>query len=110
MKLIIWAILLLSIASAYSQYYKNGDKIPVEVDKIWPKSNPSESYDYFSLPFCPPKEQVGEGFAYAITGSRKYISNYNIEFTGKKFKKNLKKKLTPNTLFCVKKQNYPKKT
>jgi hypothetical protein len=86
MKLIILAILLLSIASVYAQYYKTGDRIPVEIDKIWPKSNPSESYDYFSLPFCPPKEQVGEGFAYAITGSRKYISNYNIEFAGKKKK------------------------
>jgi hypothetical protein len=108
MKLIILAILLLSIASVYAQYYKTGDRIPVEIDKIWPKSNPSESYDYFSLPFCPPKEQVGEGFAYAITGSRKYISNYNIEFAGKK--KKLKNKLTLNTPFYVKKQNYPKKT
>lgn len=42
--------------------------------------NPSESYDYFSYPFCDPKEQIGEGLSYAITGSRKYISAYDIRF------------------------------
>ena len=74
--------LLFLILSVYSDTYKLGDKIPVIVDKVWPKSNPSETYNYFSLSFCPPKEQLSEGFAYAITGSRKYVSNYKIEYAG----------------------------
>lgn len=80
MKLVFYITLFIFIQNISSTEYKVKDPIPVIIDKVWPKGNPSEPYDYFSLPFCPPKEQVGEGFAYSITGSRKYISNHNIEF------------------------------
>lgn len=82
MKLFYFLILFIFIQNIQSAIYNPKDTIPVIVDKVWPKTNPSEPYDYFSLPFCPPKEQVGEGFAYSITGSRKYISNHVIEFGG----------------------------
>jgi hypothetical protein len=65
--------------------YNEGQQIEVIVDKVWPKGNPSETYNYFSLPFCPPKEEayVPQGFAYTISGSRKTVSEYDIRFKSK---------------------------
>ena len=36
-----------------SKRYKEHDEIPVYGTKVSPYTNPFESYDYFSLPFCP---------------------------------------------------------
>jgi hypothetical protein len=81
-------IFLLAILTvAFSQFllngntYQVGDNIPVIIDKVWPKGNPSETYDYFSLPFCPFKDHLGETFAYSITGSRQYVSRHELSFS-----------------------------
>jgi len=35
-------------------HYEVEEKVPFEVNKIGPYANPSETYEYYSLPFCQP--------------------------------------------------------
>src|SRR5690606_5411646 len=35
--------------------YRSGDEVIVWLNKIGPKHNPSETYDYYHLPFCKPQ-------------------------------------------------------
>ncbi len=64
--------------------YSDTDSVPFYVNKIGPYSNPSESYEYYSLPFCPPEEvhhkhaSIGEDF----TGDHKMNARYDIRFNG----------------------------
>jgi len=44
--------------SAADNHYKEGEVITLWVDKVGPIDNPQETYQYFSLPFCSPKEKL----------------------------------------------------
>jgi len=37
--------------------YNIEDEVPFFVNKIGPYSNPSETYEYYSLPFCTPEPE-----------------------------------------------------
>ncbi|XP_022944791.1 transmembrane 9 superfamily member 5-like isoform X1 [Cucurbita moschata] len=62
----------LSVASPLNHRYNVGDLIPLFVNKVGPLSNPSETYQYYELPFCRPdplvqkKATLGE----ALNGDR----------------------------------------
>ncbi|EFA76586.1 TM9 protein B [Heterostelium album PN500] len=62
--------------------YSHGDKIPFYVNNIGPFSNPSETYEYFSLPFCRPehlthkKSKLGE----ILQGDSAVLSDYDLPF------------------------------
>lgn len=51
---------------AIAAHYNVGDQVPLFVNKIGPLNNPSETYQYYDLPFCRPdlivqkKESLGE--------------------------------------------------
>lgn len=58
--------LVFSLHFVISAHYNVGDQVPIFVNKIGPLDNPSETYQYYDLPFCHParvvqkKESLGE--------------------------------------------------
>jgi len=62
--------------------YEIQEEVPFYVNKIGPYRNPSETYEFYSLPFCPPHEiqhshhSVGED----LTGDHKVNSVYDLRF------------------------------
>jgi hypothetical protein len=67
-----------------SHHYEIEDEVPFYVNKIGPYSNPSETYEFYSLPFCAPREiqhkhtKLGED----LTGDHKVNSLYDLRFRG----------------------------
>lgn len=70
------------VALAEVRSYSTGQKVPFYVNKIGPYSNPSETYEFYQLPFCQPKTiqhkhaSMGEGLA----GDHKVNSLYDIRY------------------------------
>lgn len=62
--------------------FQTGDKVDVFVNNVGPFNNPAETYEYYSLPFCAPrdlhseKENLGE----ILAGDRRTTSPYHINF------------------------------
>ncbi|KAJ1490351.1 hypothetical protein T484DRAFT_1743590 [Baffinella frigidus] len=50
-------VLLAAQAAASGTKYRRGDNVPLYANKVGPFANPSEQYEYYSLPFCAPKEE-----------------------------------------------------
>ena len=65
-----------------AETYSAGDPVEVFVNKVGPYFNPHETYHYYSLPVCRPKEikhrplTLGE----VLDGDRMAYSLYNINF------------------------------
>ncbi|KAG8495116.1 hypothetical protein CXB51_013195 [Gossypium anomalum] len=88
LKLILIIISLLltnlrSIASSPDNHrYNVGDHVPLFVNKVGPLNNPSETYQYYELPFCGPdpvvqkKESLGE----VLSGDRLTSALYKLNF------------------------------
>ncbi|WCJ41821.1 Transmembrane 9 superfamily member 5 [Euphorbia peplus] len=84
--LLIYTIISFSIKSATSSpadhRYNVGHTVPLFVNKIGPLQNPSETYEYYDLPFCRPdnvilkQETLGE----VLNGDRLSSSLYNLKF------------------------------
>ncbi|KAL8094280.1 hypothetical protein AgCh_035978 [Apium graveolens] len=72
-----------AIAAAH---YNAGDQVPIFVNKIGPLHNPSETYQYYELPFCRPasvvqkKESLGE----ILNADRLANALYELKFREKK--------------------------
>jgi len=63
--------------------FKPGDIVPVHVNKVSPYANPSESYDYYKLPFCEPKggaEQIGRDLGEKLEGNLPKTTPFQIKF------------------------------
>eukprot|EP00331_Platyophrya_macrostoma_P007576 CAMPEP_0176425048 /NCGR_PEP_ID=MMETSP0127-20121128/11181_1 /TAXON_ID=938130 /ORGANISM="Platyophrya macrostoma, Strain WH" /LENGTH=574 /DNA_ID=CAMNT_0017806183 /DNA_START=34 /DNA_END=1758 /DNA_ORIENTATION=+ len=71
-------ILLLALTIVGTYAIKNKDKINIYVNKVSPWANPSESYRYYSLPFCRPDnaQEVSESIGEKLSGNRKMTSHY----------------------------------
>ncbi|XP_004241321.1 transmembrane 9 superfamily member 5 isoform X1 [Solanum lycopersicum] len=71
-----------SLASLNDHRYNIGDEVPLFVNKVGPLSNPSETYQYYDLPFCQPgellpeKESLGE----VLNGDRLTNTLYQLKF------------------------------
>ncbi|KAL5579932.1 hypothetical protein UlMin_012374 [Ulmus minor] len=69
-------------ASANDHRYNVGDHVPLFVNKVGPLHNPSETYQYYDLPFCRPDpvirkmESIGE----VLSGDRLTNTLYNLNF------------------------------
>lgn len=81
-------------SSASDHSYNVGDNVPLFVNKIGPLNNPSETYQYYDLPFCHPdpviqkKESIGE----VLSGDRLTNSLYQLNFRQKKKEEKLCRK------------------
>ncbi|CAL9000017.1 unnamed protein product [Prunus brigantina] len=73
---------LSATASASDRSYNVGDHVPLFVNKVGPLNNPSETYQYYDLPFCCPdpviqkKESIGE----VLNGDRLANTLYQLNF------------------------------
>lgn len=90
--ILLFIITIITSNNLPAYQYNRHDVIPVMVAKVWPKGNPSESYDYYSLPFCDPKKAVSQSFGFDISGGRKYIMPYEIKFKGC---------VTTTSIYCI---------
>ena len=62
--------------------YNKGDPITVVVSHVGPVNNPSETYSYFSLPFCggAAGASVDQDLGESLTGDRKVETPYELKF------------------------------
>ena len=79
--LAFWACLS-SIPADGAVSYEAGEKITLYVNKVGPFFNPQETYPYYSLPVCRPKQIVFRelNLGQLLIGDRMAISPYKIEF------------------------------
>lgn len=66
----------------YSKSYNVHDPVPFYVNKIGPYTNPSETYEYYSLPFCAPEtiQHKHAAIGEHLKGDHKVNSRYDIRF------------------------------
>lgn len=63
--------------------YKKGDDIMLYANKVGPFQNPSETYQYYNLPFCTPQEGKSyklEDLGEVLEGDRLVTTPYKIKF------------------------------
>jgi len=79
---IILYCVLCAVDAKKNHRYEIEDEVPFYVNKIGPYSNPSETYEFYSLPFCQPPSiqhkhtKLGED----LTGDHKVNSLYDLRF------------------------------
>ncbi|KAL1557615.1 transmembrane 9 superfamily member 5-like isoform X2 [Salvia divinorum] len=75
-------LLLLPITLDCANTYNVGDRVPLFVNKIGPLHNPSETYEYYELPFCRPDQviQKKESFGEVLGGDRLANALYDLRF------------------------------
>ncbi|XP_022732281.1 transmembrane 9 superfamily member 5-like [Durio zibethinus] len=74
---------LRSIASSPDNHrYNVGDQVPLFVNKVGPLNNPSETYQYYELPFCRPDPVVQkmESLGEVLMGDRLTSALYKLKF------------------------------
>ncbi|XP_051153010.1 transmembrane 9 superfamily member 5 [Andrographis paniculata] len=84
-------LLLLSKVLHCADSYNVGDPVPFFVNKIGPLHNPSETYQYYELPFCHPGRvlEKKESFGELLNGDRMANALYKLEFAVNKTGENL---------------------
>ncbi|KAL2328466.1 hypothetical protein Fmac_021893 [Flemingia macrophylla] len=99
------ATLQISSASSFEHLYDVGDVVPFFVNKVGPFNNPSETYEFYDLPFCNPvpivrkKESLGE----VLNGDRLSSALYDFKFREEKIDKTLcEKELTIDQVAILK--------
>jgi transmembrane 9 superfamily protein 3 len=85
--MICWILPLL----CQSKRYTPGQHIPVYANKVSPLHNPSETYDYYSLPFCPyfGSAKPSHSFSDALLGNRHKLTPIFLNFTVSIFEKTI---------------------
>jgi len=54
------AFIIFLILTVSTFGFQKGDKVQILVNKIAPYANPTQSFKYYTLPFCQPKEALEE--------------------------------------------------
>ena len=82
---LLLAALSCVITNAKTHSYKKEEPVPFYVNKIGPYTNPSETYEYYSLPFCAPEtiQHKHAAIGEHLKGDHKVNSKYDIRFQGK---------------------------
>lgn len=80
--MIIKALLTLVITVSPVAAYKDGERVPVYVNKVGPYFNPHETYHYYSLPVCRPDkvEHRSLTLGEVLDGDRMAVAMYDIKF------------------------------
>ena len=84
MWMVLTSMLVVRVSCAGVQGYDHDEIVPVLVNTVGPISNPSETYEFMSLPFCPDSdgivEQKPQTLGETIKGDRQIYSLYEINF------------------------------
>lgn len=71
----------LTMVIATGPRYAAHEPLQVIANKVGPFNNPSETYEYYSLPFCSrSKKKRREDFGERLVGDRKIVSPYEVTF------------------------------
>lgn len=69
------------LSLALGPHYAAHEPLQVIANKVGPFNNPSETYEYYSLPFCSrSKKKRREDFGERLVGDRKVVSPYEVTF------------------------------
>ncbi|KAF0774574.1 hypothetical protein AaE_001726, partial [Aphanomyces astaci] len=62
--------------------YELKDEVFIVANTIRPSANPTETYHYYTLPFCKPKERQWDDhdLGELLTGNRKIVTDYQVYF------------------------------
>lgn len=62
--------------------FKSRDEVLVVANTVRPYANPTETYQYYKLPYCKPKERQWDDhdLGELLTGSRKVVTDYKLFF------------------------------
>ncbi|EGC29057.1 hypothetical protein DICPUDRAFT_59030 [Dictyostelium purpureum] len=88
--ILILAVYIFGSNASKNHHYLDGQAIPFYVNNIGPYSNPTETYEFYTLPFCKPKDisykktKLGE----ILQGDAAVLSDYQFPFK-KEFKDKL---------------------
>lgn len=75
------AFVLIPTASGLGPHYAAHEPLQIIANKVGPFNNPSETYEYYSLPFCSrSKKKRREDFGERLVGDRKVVSPYEVTF------------------------------
>lgn len=81
--LALCAVLAPRLALSGKAGYKPGDLITLYANKVGPFQNPTETYQYYNLPFCTPKEgkeYKTEDLGEVLEGDRLVTTPYRVKF------------------------------
>ncbi|KAN0036562.1 hypothetical protein ACTFIV_001862 [Dictyostelium citrinum] len=73
---------IVSVESSNKHHFKENDEVPFYVNNVGPYSNPTETYEFYTLPFCKPssisykKTKLGE----ILQGDSAVLSDYQFPF------------------------------
>ncbi|CAN0916789.1 Transmembrane 9 superfamily member 5 [Linum grandiflorum] len=86
--------LLAAVSAAPSpsdRRYNAGDSVPLFVNKVGPFHNPSETYQFYELPFCRQDRviQMKQTFGEMLNGDRLANAPYDLKFLEKKYRATL---------------------
>ncbi|KAK3255051.1 Transmembrane 9 super member 2 [Cymbomonas tetramitiformis] len=71
------------LLGASDHKYKSHEQVPLYANKVGPFHNPSETYQYYDLPFCPPAggvEHKSEDLGEVLEGDRMVNTPYDLSF------------------------------
>jgi len=76
--------LALALGCGASETFEKGVLIPVHANKVGPFSNPSETYPFYSMPFCQPETLVYEDLdlGQILRGDRFVNTKFDLAFAG----------------------------
>ncbi|XP_071508029.1 transmembrane 9 superfamily member 1-like [Diadema antillarum] len=79
---IIAAVSLFQLVSCGGNHFKDGDEVPLYVNKVGPYFNPHETYHYYQLPVCRPEKVETKSLTLGeiLDGDRMAVSTYKIKF------------------------------
>ncbi|KAI5063248.1 hypothetical protein GOP47_0021795 [Adiantum capillus-veneris] len=83
-----------TLSSESDHRYAPGDPVPLYANKVGPFQNPSETYRYYDLPFCPPAQvtEKREALGEVLNGDRLVHASYQLNFMDDKVSEPLCKK------------------
>ncbi|XP_027152936.1 transmembrane 9 superfamily member 2-like [Coffea eugenioides] len=86
-KFLLISVILMGILSeaksdAFTHRYEKGDPVPLYANTVGPFRNPSETYPYYCLPFCPTDhwEEKKGTFGEVLNGDRLVSAPYKLDF------------------------------
>jgi hypothetical protein len=78
----LFSLLLVASGVVLGEEYTSNKVVPVIATKVGPYANPSETYPFYSLPFCAPAkvQREAHGLGEVLAGDHKVKTTYLVNF------------------------------